>query len=110
MMTNMREMLADLLEGEFKATYQGTREVDGTNVGVIGLAIDIESARDMSDLMEEGMDSSEMPFEVELERSSGDARVGRRRHAAAFEHRRDAGAEGREHELVLPDEVVRSGE
>lgn len=72
MISNMRELLADLLEGDFTATYQGTKEVDGITVGVIALAVEIESARDMSEMMEEGMSESEMPFEVELTRADAE--------------------------------------
>jgi hypothetical protein len=56
MMANMREMLADMLEGEATATYVGTRDIDGTTVAVIELEIEIDTARDMSELIEEMME------------------------------------------------------
>lgn len=72
------EMLGDLLEGEVTATFEGTREVDGIEVGVITIVVEIDSAHDMSDMMEglgaaeelpEGMEMSfdRMDVEIELE-------------------------------------------
>ena len=55
MMADMREMLADMLEGEATGKYLGSRDADGTTVGVIELTIEIDTARDMSDLLEEIM-------------------------------------------------------
>lgn len=69
MMTNLRELLGDLLEGEFTATYQGKRKADGLTMGVIAVSIDVESARDMSELMAESMDEADSPVPMELERA-----------------------------------------
>jgi len=65
MMSNFREMLGDLLEGDATATYKGSRDEDGVRVGVIDFEIDIDTARDMSDLLSEMMD--QMPEGVEME-------------------------------------------
>ncbi|MFT7479965.1 MAG: hypothetical protein ACI80N_003272, partial [Gammaproteobacteria bacterium] len=69
MMSNMRELLGDLLEGDFKATYSGTRKADGLTLGVISVTIDIESARDMSEYMSESMDEADSPIPMELDRA-----------------------------------------
>jgi len=65
MMSNMREMFGDLLEGEATGTFSGTREVDGVRVAVIDFTIDISTARDMSDMMEEMMGEN-LPVEVDM--------------------------------------------
>lgn len=74
MMTNMREMFGDLLEGEATGHYAGRREVDGVEVGVIDVEISIETARDMSELvadmmgdnLPEGLDMTLDRMDVEL--------------------------------------------
>ncbi|MCP3917572.1 MAG: hypothetical protein GY711_18665 [bacterium] len=65
MMADMREMLADMLEGEATAKFAETREVDGAEVAVIELSIEIDTARDMSDLIEE-MIAEEAPEGVDM--------------------------------------------
>lgn len=44
------------LEGEVKATYKGSRDVDGTSCGVIALEFKVKSAQDMSDKVAEAME------------------------------------------------------
>ncbi|MEE8468435.1 MAG: hypothetical protein V3T22_08270, partial [Planctomycetota bacterium] len=52
MMSNMREMFGDMLEGSATATFSSTRDVDGTTVAVIDIEIDIDTARDMTEFLE----------------------------------------------------------
>ena len=60
MMSNMREMFGDMLEGQATATFSGTREVDGVTVAVIEIEIEIDTARDMSEFLE-GVMGDEIP-------------------------------------------------
>lgn len=65
MMADMREMLADMLEGEASAKFSETRDIDGTSMAVIEISIEIDTARDMSDMIEE-MIAEEAPEGVEM--------------------------------------------
>ena len=60
MMVNFREMMGDMLEGEATATFAGMTEVDGASLAVIEIEIEIDTAKDMSELIEELM-GEEMP-------------------------------------------------
>jgi len=60
MMVNFREMMGDMLEGEATATFAGMTEVDGARLAVIEIEIEIDTAKDMSELIEELM-GEEMP-------------------------------------------------
>jgi hypothetical protein len=60
MMSNMREMFGDMLEGSATATFSSTREVDGVTVAVVDIEIEIDTARDMSEFLE-GVMGDEMP-------------------------------------------------
>ncbi|MAE29854.1 MAG: hypothetical protein QF724_11550 [Planctomycetota bacterium] len=60
------EMFGDLLEGEATATFEGTREVDGLEVGVITLVVEIDSANDMTDMLEDMVGSEELPEGMEM--------------------------------------------
>jgi len=53
MMVNFREMMGDMLEGEATATFAGMTEVDGVSLAVIEIEIEIDTAKDMSELIEE---------------------------------------------------------
>ena len=48
---DFNEIYADLLTGDVKGTFKGTREVDGARVGVIEITADIESSNDFSQLI-----------------------------------------------------------
>lgn len=52
------QMFSELLEGTAKGEYQGTREVDGTQCGVIKLAVKINGSRDMSDVIAKAMEKA----------------------------------------------------
>jgi hypothetical protein len=53
MMVNFREMMGDMLDGEATATFAGMTEVDGVSLAVIEIEIEIDTAKDMSELIEE---------------------------------------------------------
>ncbi|MDP6369582.1 MAG: hypothetical protein QF615_08235, partial [Planctomycetota bacterium] len=48
------------------ATFEGTREVDGLEVGVITLVVEIDSANDMTDMLEDMVGSEELPEGMEM--------------------------------------------
>jgi hypothetical protein len=60
MMVNFREMMGDMLEGEATATFAGMTEVDGARLAVIEIEIEIDTAKDMSELIMELM-GEELP-------------------------------------------------
>jgi hypothetical protein len=72
LMSNMREMFGESVKGTATAKYTGMRDVDGQSCGVIEIKIDIESANDLKDKVEdmmgdklpEGMSASIDSFDV----------------------------------------------
>jgi hypothetical protein len=60
------EMLGDF-EGDITAEFEGIRDEDGTRVAVINLSIDVDTAKDMTEFMEEMMDEMEMPEGMEID-------------------------------------------
>jgi len=60
------EMLGDLLEGEATATFEGIREVDGLQIAVITIVVEIDSANDMTDMVAGSMDEQELPEGMEM--------------------------------------------
>ncbi len=58
---DLRMLLGDI-SGEASATLQGYREVDGRRLAVIGLTMDIESAKDMTDLMKDMLEGADLPM------------------------------------------------
>jgi len=65
MLVDFREMMGDMLEGEATATFKGMTEVDGMDLAVIEIEIEIDTAKDMSELIEELM-GEQFPEEVEF--------------------------------------------
>ena len=65
MMSNVREMFGDMLEGSATGKFTGTRDEDGVNVAVIELEIEIDTSKDMSSFLEEMM-GDQLPAEVEM--------------------------------------------
>lgn len=65
MMSNVREMFGDMLEGSATGKFTGTRDEDGVTVAVIEIEIEIDTAKDMSEFVEELM-GDQLPAEVEL--------------------------------------------
>lgn len=55
MLVDFREMFGEMLEGEATATFAGMTEVDGVSLAVIEIEIEIDTAKDMSELIEELM-------------------------------------------------------
>lgn len=80
MMNEMFEQYSDmaesLLDGERKATYQGMREIDGTNYAVITLMLDTDGAIDLSsmitDMLDRMSDVMDMPMEAEIAIAAAD--------------------------------------
>lgn len=75
-MGTLKDMMGEV-EGTAIATYKGKREVDGVEVGVIALTIDINGANDITDLLQEmtppdmememSYDAADIEFELEGE-------------------------------------------
>ncbi len=63
-MSTLKDMMGEVT-GSAIATYTGKREVDGVEVGVIEIKLDISGANDITDLLQEMTD--EMPIEMEAE-------------------------------------------
>ena len=64
-LADMNELMKDLLDGEATGKYVGMREVDGTKYGVCEIDIKIDTAKDMTDMLEEMM-ADEMPEGMEV--------------------------------------------
>ncbi len=62
------DSLEQMVTGTRTATYQGMRELEGVNVAVIAITIDLEIALDMADMIMELVGSiAEMPAEIDFE-------------------------------------------
>jgi hypothetical protein len=59
-LADINELMKDLLDGEATGKYVGQREVDGTKYGVCEINIEIDTAKDMTDMLEEMM-GEQMP-------------------------------------------------
>ena len=72
-MSNLRDMFGESVKGTATARYAGTRSVDGTSgtFAVIELKIDIESANDLTEKIEEAMAES-LPEGVDVSLESVD--------------------------------------
>jgi len=64
-LADINELMKDLLDGEATGKYVGQREVDGAKYGVIAIDIEIDTARDMTDMLEEMM-GDQMPEGMEV--------------------------------------------
>lgn len=64
---SMSDWIGELLEGEATGTFSGMREIDGVNVAVIKIEVDIESARDMTEIVLAALEDAEMPPEMQME-------------------------------------------
>jgi hypothetical protein len=60
-MTDFSSVFGELLEGDAKGEYRGTREVDGTKCQVIHVKLDVNASADISDKVREAM--KDMPNE-----------------------------------------------
>lgn len=70
MMSNLRQMMGDMLEGEAKARFTGMEE----GMAVIELSIQIDAAQDMTEFMEAAMAEAPAAMMPDIERM--DAEVG----------------------------------
>lgn len=64
-MENMADMFGDDVEGKSKAQFVGTREVDGAQMAVVKLTIDMKAKTDMTERVREQMKEGDLPPEVE---------------------------------------------
>lgn len=64
MMSNLSELMGEI-EGEGTAEYTGTREIDGITVAAVKVNIDINTARDMTEMMEDMM-GDQLPEGIEV--------------------------------------------
>ncbi len=64
-MENMSEMFGDDVEGKSKAQFTGLREVDGTQMAVVKVTIDMKAKTDMTEKVREQMKKGDLPPEVE---------------------------------------------
>ena len=55
------------IEGEVSAEFGGVRDADGTRVAVVKLAIDVNSAKDLSEMIADMMADAPFPEGVEIE-------------------------------------------
>jgi len=66
----------ELMAGEGTATYMGTREIDGRQVAVIGLEVEIGSSTDLSSLLasiaERAMEEEDAPDDAEIDIQTAD--------------------------------------
>ncbi len=72
---SMDEMLGEF-EGNVTAEYAGTREEDGVRVAIVKLKVEVTSAKDATELMQENMEEMELPPEVEMSVDSLDIEYG----------------------------------
>ena len=68
MMSDFRRFFEDMLEGKASGKYVGTREIDGVQVAVIELEIEIDASADMSEMAADMMGGEELPAEMSIDR------------------------------------------
>lgn len=75
--SNMAGMMGEF-EGTATGTYQGARDMDGREVGVIALQFAVHSAADITDMLMEAMDSMDVENlgEMEMDFDSADVEMG----------------------------------
>lgn len=61
---SMSDWFTEDLKGEVKASFTGTRDVNGKKVGVIALRVDISNAVDLTEMVEAAMEEIELPPEA----------------------------------------------
>ena len=66
-MGNMQEWIQDEIEGTAGGTFVGMRDLDGQQMALIEVTLDINTAVDMTDKVMESMDEMEMPEGAEIE-------------------------------------------
>lgn len=63
-MGSMSDFLGELLEGEAKGVFTGTREVDGVKLAAIKISFKLTTSKDMTEIVKEAMKNAPMPAEV----------------------------------------------
>jgi len=64
-MENMADMFGDDVEGKCKAQFTGMRDVEGVQLAVVKLTIDMKAKTDMTERVKEQMEEQDLPPEVE---------------------------------------------
>lgn len=64
-MENMADMFGDDVEGKCKAQFTGMRDVEGVQLAVVKITIDMKAKTDMTDRVKEQMKEQDLPPEVE---------------------------------------------
>lgn len=72
MMTDLRELLGDSLDGDVTCKFVGSKEVDGVSYLAINVTIKIGSKTDMAEFMTDQMSKAEVPEGVTIEVSKMD--------------------------------------
>jgi len=74
--SNMAGMMGEF-EGTSTGTYQGAREVDGREVGVIAVQVAVHSASDVTDMLRQAMESMDVENlgEMEMDFESADVEM-----------------------------------
>ena len=64
--------MLDELDGSATGTYQGSKEVDGHNLGIIALSFEVNSTKDITEMAIEAADAAEAPAGMEQDIQSMD--------------------------------------
>lgn len=64
-MENMAEIFGDDVAGKSKAKFAGMREVDGVQMAVVKITIDMKAKNDMTESAQEKIKESDLPPEIE---------------------------------------------
>ena len=67
MMSDLRLVLGETLEGSITCTYAGMKEKDGTEYMAIKIVVDVQSENDLTDYMAEVMESVETPIPIAMD-------------------------------------------
>ncbi len=63
------------IEGHCTATYRGTKEVEGRRMGVVALAVEVESANDITELLVEAVEQGAQQAGMNISVDSADVEV-----------------------------------
>ncbi len=61
MMSNLRALLSDSIDGDLRCKYTGTKEVDGKTFQRIEVTLDIKSVADLLEYVQAAMEETELP-------------------------------------------------
>jgi hypothetical protein len=64
-MENLADMFGDDVEGTAKGKFTGMREVEGVQLAVIAVTLDVKAKTDMTEAVREAMSQGDLPPEVE---------------------------------------------